>query len=99
MEAIGALERQTYDLVLMDMEMPGMNGLDATRNIRERWPGRGGPRIVGVTGWAGEPARNQCLAAGMDDYLAKPIDLDDLNDLLGRIKYAVSDDSSAERTG
>jgi signal transduction histidine kinase len=93
MEAIEALERQPYDLLLMDMEMPGVNGLDATRTIRERWPRPGGPCIVGVTGWAGDSARNQCLEAGMDDYLAKPIDLDDLTEVLERVQHTASGDA------
>ena len=71
-EAIEALERSDYDLVLMDVQMPGLDGLDATRAIRARWPDR--PlRIVAMTASAMEGDREACLAAGMDDYLSKPI--------------------------
>jgi signal transduction histidine kinase len=76
LEAIAALERQHYDLVFMDMQMPELNGLDATRIIRKRWPESHGPWIVGVSGFASDETRDECLAAGMDDYLIKPVTLD-----------------------
>jgi CheY-like chemotaxis protein len=76
-EAIDALERAEYDVVLMDVQMPGLDGLDATRAIRARWPER--PiRIVAMTASAMEGDREACLAAGMDDYVSKPIRPDEL---------------------
>ena len=72
-EAIAAIERQAYDLVLMDVQMPEMDGLEASRRIVERWPEQGRPRIVAMTANATQGDREMCLAAGMDDYLTKPI--------------------------
>jgi PAS domain S-box-containing protein len=72
LEAIGALERGTYDLVLMDVQMPELDGLEATRRIRARWPADG-PRIAAMTANAMAGDRELCLAAGMDDYISKPI--------------------------
>nr|WP_316644572.1 GAF domain-containing protein [uncultured Roseateles sp.] len=72
-EAIESIERQTYDVVLMDVQMPEMDGLEASRRISGRWSRRERPRIVAMTANAMQGDREDCLAAGMDDYLAKPI--------------------------
>ena len=68
-------EKGNYDLVLMDVQMPRMNGFEATYTIREKEQTRGGRTpIVAVTGYALDKDKEECLAAGMDAYLSKPID-------------------------
>lgn len=79
-EALHAIERGNYDVVLMDIRMPEMNGLEATKLIRQRW--HNGPKIVAVTAYALEGDREKFLAAGMDDYISKPIKMDELKALL-----------------
>ena len=75
LEALERLEAETFDVVLMDLQMPRMGGLDATMEIRRRERTRGGHiRIVAMTARAMASDREQCLATGMDDYLSKPID-------------------------
>jgi CheY-like chemotaxis protein len=85
LEAIEALERGRYDVVLMDVQMPELDGLDASRRICERWPDTR-PRIVAMTANALPEDREACFAAGMDDYVAKPIRADALAEALRRVK-------------
>jgi signal transduction histidine kinase/CheY-like chemotaxis protein/putative methionine-R-sulfoxide reductase with GAF domain len=77
-EAIESIDRQPYDVVLMDVQMPEMDGLEASRRIVARWPGGERPRIVAMTANAMHGDREACLAAGMDDYVTKPIRVDQL---------------------
>jgi PAS domain S-box-containing protein len=72
MEALQALERQHYDVVLMDVEMPVMDGLEATRIIRQKWPDNG-PKIIAVTAYALAGDKERFIEAGMDDYVSKPV--------------------------
>lgn len=74
--AIAALDRQSFDLVLMDLQMPFMDGLQTSRLIHQRWPRERRPRIIAVTANALPGDRERCLAAGMDDYMSKPIRAD-----------------------
>jgi len=88
LEAVQALSRSGFDLILMDCQMPEMDGYQATDLIRdsERAAGTEAGRvpIVALTAHAMEGAREKCLAAGMDDYLAKPFSQDQLGEVLGR---------------
>ncbi|MFO1398069.1 MAG: GAF domain-containing protein [Burkholderiales bacterium] len=84
-EAIESVERQTYDVVLMDVQMPDMDGLEASRRIVARWPADARPRIVAMTANAMQGDREMCIAAGMDDYVTKPIRVDALVESLLRV--------------
>ena len=85
-EALAQLARQTYDLVLMDCQMPVMDGYAATRILREREAAATSARqpIIALTAHATQEAQATCLAAGMDDYLSKPINRHELSTLLAR---------------
>ena len=91
LEALAALDRQPYDLIFMDVMMPEMGGLEATRAIRQRQkqtavhPSYTGPiTIVAMTASAMQGDREKCLEAGMDDYLSKPVHLDDVRAIIER---------------
>jgi signal transduction histidine kinase/ActR/RegA family two-component response regulator len=84
-EAIEALERQPYDVVLMDVQMPEMDGLEASRRIVARWSQAARPRIVAMTANATQGDREECLAAGMDDYLTKPFRVEHLVAALAKV--------------
>jgi CheY-like chemotaxis protein len=86
LEAIEAVERQTYDVVLMDVQMPELDGFEASREINRRWPGERRPRLVAMTANAMEGDRELCMAAGMDDYVAKPVRVEELVAALGRCR-------------
>ncbi|MCX6032718.1 MAG: response regulator, partial [Chloroflexi bacterium] len=72
-EVLAALRRQPYDVVLMDIQMPEMDGLEATQIVRHEWPAEYQPRILAMTASARNEDRVACLAAGMDDFLGKPV--------------------------
>jgi PAS domain S-box-containing protein len=84
LEALEALERKPYDVVLMDVQMPELDGLEATRRICARWPVEARPRIIAMTANAMVEDREACFAAGMDDYVAKPIHPEELGAALSR---------------
>jgi signal transduction histidine kinase/CheY-like chemotaxis protein/HPt (histidine-containing phosphotransfer) domain-containing protein len=83
-EALEALERSPFDIVFMDVHMPVMDGLEATRAIHARWKSLERPLIVALTADAIEGYREQCLAAGMDDFLSKPVLMNDIRAVLQR---------------
>ena len=83
-EAIESVQRQAYDVVLMDVQMPEMDGLEASRQINARWQPKDRPRIIAMTANAMQGDRDMCLAAGMDDYLTKPIRVERLVEALNQ---------------
>ncbi len=85
-EAIESIERQPYDVVLMDVQMPEMDGLEAARRITAQWTREQRPRIVAMTANAMAGDREECLAAGMDDYVTKPIRVEALVEALNQVK-------------
>jgi len=88
LEVIEALTRQPYDIVLMDVQMPELDGFEATRRLRAEPPPHGRPWIIAVTANAMEGDREACLAAGMDDYVSKPMRIDALAAAFARAQSA-----------
>lgn len=89
-EALEALERQRYDVVFMDIQMPEMDGFEATKKINERWPKESRPRLVAMTAHALDGDRAHCIAAGMDDYISKPVRIESLQAALKRCRDRTS---------
>jgi CheY-like chemotaxis protein len=88
LEVLKFLETNPYDLVLMDIVMPEMDGFEATREIRRHW--HDWPKIVAFTAYLLPDLRERCVEAGMDDYLVKPVHLDDLHEMLRRFEIALT---------
>jgi len=86
LEVLEALRRQSYDVVLMDMQMPEMDGLTATKQLCKEFAPESRPRIIAMTANAMIGDREKCLAAGMNDYVSKPIRVDELREALIRCK-------------
>ena len=81
-EALEAVKKKRYDLVLMDIQMPEMDGLTATKCIRQDLQKENQPRIVAMTAAAMKEDRDKCIEAGMDDYIIKPVSIEDLTRIL-----------------
>ena len=84
LEVLQALERKPYDIVFLDIHMPEMDGYDAALQMHKRWPDGDRPRIIAMTGNAMQGDKQRCLDAGMDDYIAKPVRIEDLRTALER---------------
>jgi PAS domain S-box-containing protein len=90
-EALEAVQRRHYDIVLMDVQMPQMDGLEASRRINTLWPERRDrPWIIAITANAMQGDREICLGAGMDDYISKPVKTAELAAALERAKLALA---------
>lgn len=96
LEALEALERQEYQVILMDMQMPEMDGLEATRRLRQRFRGANAPYIIAMTANAMPGDRERCLVAGMNDYVPKPIELEVLD---GALETAIEHVAARRRDG
>ena len=98
-EALARIATESYDAVLLDIQMPGLDGYAVARTVREREAARGRKRlpIVALTANAQSDEAERCRAAGMDDYLSKPLSIDKLGRLLGKVfGGAASPDSEAK---
>jgi CheY-like chemotaxis protein len=87
LEVLEAVERQPYDVILMDVQMPEMDGIEATRRLKQARPDASQrPWIIAVTANAMEGDREICIEAGMDDYISKPIKITELLAALERAR-------------
>jgi signal transduction histidine kinase/DNA-binding NarL/FixJ family response regulator len=91
LDALEALRAEPYDVVLMDLEMPRLHGLEAARRIRDEWQPDSRPRVIALTASARREDREGCLAAGMEDYLTKPLRMAALEAKLGRARAEEAD--------
>jgi PAS domain S-box-containing protein len=84
LEVLEALEKKSYDVVFMDVQMPEMDGLEASRRIVNTWEPGSRPKIIALTADAMSDDRQKCFDAGMDDYLSKPVHMDDIAAILNQ---------------
>jgi CheY-like chemotaxis protein len=84
LEVLAALRHQQYDVVLMDVQMPEMDGIEATRQIRQEWNHAHDPWIIAVTANTIYGIREECLSAGMNDFISKPLKRDILIEALSK---------------
>ncbi len=85
-EVIRALEHQTYDLILLNIVMPVMDGFETAKEIRRRYSNPNRPRIVAITAYILPDGKERCLNAGMDDYILKPFTLNELAQVLKNVR-------------
>lgn len=85
-EVLSCLEHQPYDIILMDVQMPEMDGFETARAIRKLRASGDQPKIIAITAYALKGDREKCLDAGMDDYISKPVKLDDLEEVLAKVE-------------
>jgi signal transduction histidine kinase/CheY-like chemotaxis protein len=97
LEVLDALKRQHYDVILMDVQMPEMDGLEASRRILASPPGGKRPRVVALTANAMMEDREACQEAGMDDYLSKPVQVKELQAVLERCGDWVREQAKTQR--
>jgi CheY-like chemotaxis protein len=83
-EVLRAIKHQPYDIVLMNVRLPELDGFEATRKIRERCPAAVQPKIIALTAYILPNSRERCLEAGMDDFMAKPVKIEDLAAMLSK---------------
>jgi CheY-like chemotaxis protein len=86
LDAVDALRKQHYDVVLMDMQMPKMDGLEATKVIMNTWAAGERPWVIAMTANAMREDREKCFAAGMQDFITKPVRTAELQAALGKVK-------------
>lgn len=94
LEVLQSLDRQPYDVVLLDVQMPEMDGLEAARQICQRWQSEKRPRLIAMTANAMQGARAACLDAGMDDYISKPIHREELAQVLKHCQSIRTDETA-----
>ncbi len=98
LEAVEAVRQRPYDVILMDVQMPEMDGLEATRRIRQEWPAEVPLRIVAMTAGALAGDRERCLEAGMDDFIAKPVRFEELATAVDRAGSSLAPQPSRPTT-
>jgi len=84
-EVLDKIAKKSFDIIFMDIQMPAMDGYEATRHICEKFDKKSRPRIIAITANAMQDDKDKCMEAGMDDYLTKPIRKDDISALLEKI--------------
>jgi PAS domain S-box-containing protein len=89
-EVLDAIRRIRYDIVFMDIHMPEMDGIEASRQIREILPEQERPYVIAMTAYVDDQSRHRCAEAGMRDYLAKPVLVDDVRDAIARASGVVT---------
>ena len=96
LEVLTAVHRQTYDVILMDVQMPEMDGLEASRRIIQEFDAGQRPRLIALTANVFKSDQDACLAAGMDGFLGKPLDLSQLREVLMQCRPVAEREGTAK---